>query len=138
MNFYRVPLEGKNVVIIGRSKIVGLPLQLLLLRRNATVTICHSKTRNLKHFTENADIVVVAIGKSKFLHKDFIKRNAVVIDVGTNYEEGQLVGDVDFESCKEVTDAITPVPGGVGPVTISVLLSNLVKCWIKQIQGLTI
>lgn len=122
-----IPIAGSNIVIVGRSKIVGRPLLLALLNRDATVTITHSKTKDLKSITSKADILIVAIGKPHFITKDYVKDGAVVIDVGTNRVDGVLLGDVDFESVKEKTSFITPVPGGVGPMTIAMLLNNVVK-----------
>ncbi len=125
---YNIDVSGKNCVIIGRSNIVGKPMSLLLLQRNGTVTICHSKTKNLSDFTKNADIIVVAIGKAGFLTGDMIKEGAVVIDVGINrLESGKVVGDADFESCSAKASYITPVPGGVGPMTIARLLLNTLE-----------
>ena len=122
-----VKIEGKNAVIVGRSNIVGKPTASLLLKENATVTVCHSKTKNLKDFTKNADILVVAVGKAKLIKKNMVKEGAIVIDVGINRVMGKLVGDVDFENVKEVCGYITPVPGGVGPMTIAMLLDNTLK-----------
>lgn len=125
---YNISLEGKNAVIIGRSNIVGKPMSQCLLNKNATVTICHSKTNNLKEFTKKADILVSAIGKPKFVTKDMVKEGAIVIDVGINRNlEGKVCGDVDFENIKNMTSYITPVPGGVGPMTIAMLMNNVVK-----------
>lgn len=124
---YNINLEGKNAVVLGRSNIVGKPMSLCLLNNDATVTICHSKTQNLAEITKNADILVVALGKSKFVTKDMVKDGAVVIDVGINRTENGIVGDVDFENVKEKTSYITPVPGGVGPMTIAMLMNNVVK-----------
>lgn len=128
LSYYDIDPSGKNCVVIGRSNIVGKPMAMLLLHKNGTVTICHSKTKNLKEICLSADILVVAIGKAKFLTGDMVKPGAVVIDVGMNRDEfGKLCGDVDFESVKEVCSAITPVPGGVGPMTISMLMKNTLK-----------
>jgi methylenetetrahydrofolate dehydrogenase (NADP+)/methenyltetrahydrofolate cyclohydrolase len=125
---YNVPIEGKNAVVIGRSNIVGKPMFNCLLNKNATVTICHSKTENLKKITKTADILVSAIGKPKFVTKDMVKPGAVVIDVGINRnEQGKVCGDVDFENVKDLASYITPVPGGVGPMTIAMLMNNIVK-----------
>lgn len=124
-------VEGKNAVVIGRSEIVGKPVAELLLNRNATVTICHSKTKNLKEHTKNADILVVAVGKAKFITKDMVKPGAVIVDVGINRENGKLCGDCDFENIKDVAD-ITPVPGGVGPMTVATLVSRLPVMAVKQ------
>ena len=123
---YNINLKGANVVILGRSNIVGKPLAQCLLNEDATVTICHSKTKNIEEITKNADIVISAIGKPKFVMADMIKENAVVIDVGINRLETGIVGDVDFEEVKNKASYITPVPGGVGPMTIAMLLHNVV------------
>ena len=123
-----VDISGKNCVVIGRSNIVGKPMAMLLLNRSATVTVCHSRTQNLKNFTQNADILVSAVGISKFVKADMVKPGAVVIDVGINRgENGKICGDVDFEGVKEVAGYITPVPGGVGPMTIAKLMENALK-----------
>lgn len=123
-----VEIEGKECVVIGRSNIVGKPMAMLLLRENGTVTICHSRTKNLKEVTKRADILIVAIGKPKYITKEFIKENAVVIDVGIHRDENnKLCGDVDFDDCKDIVSAITPVPGGVGPMTIAMLMYNCIK-----------
>ena len=120
-----IDIEGKECVVVGRSNIVGKPMAMLLLRENATVTICHSKTKNLKEVTKRADILIAAVGKPKFFTADYIKEGAVVIDVGIHRDEkNQLCGDVDFEQVVEHTSAITPVPGGVGPMTIAMLMKN--------------
>lgn len=131
-----INISGKNVVIVGRSKIVGRPMALALLNRDATVTVTHSKTKNLKDITKMADIVIVAVGKPNFITEDYIKDGAVVIDVGINrLENGKLVGDVDFDSVSNKAAYITPVPGGVGPMTIAMLLSNTVESAIHFKQG---
>ena len=125
---YNIDLTGKNVTIIGRSNIVGKPLIQCCLNKNATVTVCHSKTKDLKEHTKNADVVISAIGKSKFVTEDMIKSGAVVIDVGTNRgEDGKITGDVDFENASKKASYITPVPGGVGPMTIAMLMNNVIK-----------
>ena len=125
---YNINLEGKRAVIIGRSNIVGKPLLQCLLNKNATVTVCHSKTKNIKEITKEADILIAALGKPKFVTEDMVKEDAVVIDVGINRsEEGKLVGDVDFETVSKKVSYITPVPGGVGPMTIAMLMNNVVK-----------
>ncbi len=125
---YNIDLEGKDVVIIGRSNIVGKPLIQCCLNKNATVTVCHSKTKNLKEHTKNADVLIVAIGKPKFVTEDMVKENAVIIDVGINRgEDGKLTGDVDFENVSKKASYITPVPGGVGPMTIAMLMNNVIK-----------
>lgn len=128
-----IPIEGKRAVIIGRSNIVGKPMASLLLARNATVTICHSRTATLPELTRDADILVAAIGKPKFVGVDMVKPGATVIDVGINRLDDKLVGDVDFEAVKDVAGAITPVPGGVGPLTITMLLYNTVKATKLQL-----
>jgi len=120
-------ISGKNAVVVGRSTIVGKPTALLLLQENATVTLCHSKTTNPKEHPKNADILVVACGKAKMIKKSMVKNGAIVIDVGINRTLSGLVGDVDFENVKEVAGYITPVPGGVGPMTIAMLLDNTLK-----------
>ena len=125
---YEIDLSGKNVTIIGRSNIVGKPLIQCCLNKDATVTVCHSRTKNLKEHTQNADIVIVAIGKPKFITEDMIKDGAVIIDVGINRDEnGKLVGDVDFENVEKKASYITPVPGGVGPMTVAMLMNNVIK-----------
>lgn len=129
---YDIPLSGKNAVIIGRSNLVGKPLSVLLLNENCTVTVCHSKTANLSDFTKNADILVVAIGKDRFVKSDMVKPDAVVIDVGINRTEDGLHGDVDYQSVKEIVGYITPVPGGVGPMTVAMLLQNTVDAFNLQ------
>ncbi len=123
-----VEIEGKECIIVGRSNIVGKPMALLMLRENATVTICHSRTKHLKEVTKRADILIVAIGKPRFITKEYVKEGAVVIDVGIHRNEnGKLCGDVDFEDVEPITSAITPVPGGVGPMTIAMLMNNCVE-----------
>ena len=122
-----VEINGKNAVVVGRSNIVGKPVAVLLLNENATVTVCHSKTADLKKHTLEADILVVAVGIKEFIKGDMIKKGAVVIDVGMNRADGKLYGDVEFDSAKERASFITPVPGGVGPMTITMLLKNTVK-----------
>lgn len=125
---YNVEMSGKHVVIIGRSNIVGKPQAALFLLENATVTICHSKTTNLKEVCKQADILVAAIGRAKMINHEYIKQGAVVIDVGMNRDENnKLCGDVDFEDVKDIVSYITPVPGGVGPMTITILLKNLIN-----------
>ena len=125
---YNIPTEGKRAVIVGRSNIVGKPLIQCLLNKNATVTVCHSRTKNIEEITREADILVAALGKPKFITADMVKDGAVVIDVGINRnEEGKLVGDVDFENVSKKASYITPVPGGVGPMTIAMLMYNVVK-----------
>lgn len=123
-----VSLKGKHAVVIGRSNTVGKPMAMLLLNADCTVTICHSKTVNMAEITKQADILVVAIGKPKFVTEDMVKDGAIVIDVGINRVDGKLVGDVDFENVSKKASYITPVPGGVGPMTISMLLYNTLMC----------
>ncbi|MCR5145850.1 MAG: bifunctional methylenetetrahydrofolate dehydrogenase/methenyltetrahydrofolate cyclohydrolase FolD [Clostridia bacterium] len=125
---YNIDVQGKNVVIIGRSNIVGKPLIQCMLKKNGTVTVCHSKTQNIKEITKNADILIAALGKAKFVTADMVKDGAVIIDVGINRnDDGKLVGDVDFENVEKKASYITPVPGGVGPMTIAMLMTNVVK-----------
>lgn len=125
---YRIPIAGKHAVVIGRSIDVGRPMAALLLNADATVTICHSKTGDLKEVARRADILVSAVGKARFVGPDMVKEGAAVIDVGINHDEdGKLCGDVDFEAVKDVAGAITPVPGGVGPMTIATLMENTFK-----------
>ena len=133
LEHYGIELEGKNAVVVGRSNLVGKPLAQLLLDKNATVTICHSRTKNLGEITRQADIVCVAIGKAKFLKADMVKEGAVVVDVGMDRDEnGKLCGDVDFENVAPKCSYITPVPGGVGPMTVTMLLQNTVKAYKQQ------
>ena len=128
-----IEISGKHCVVIGRSNIVGKPLAMLMLHRNATVTICHSKTQNLEEICRTADILVAAVGKANFVTANMIKSGAVVIDVGINRcDNGKLCGDVDFENVKEIASSITPVPGGVGPMTISVLMQNTLTAALLQ------
>lgn len=132
---YHVDLEGKHAVIIGRSNIVGKPMAQLLLDKNATVTLTHSRTRNLSEVTKEADILIVAIGQGHFVTKDFVKEGAVVIDVGMNRDEnGKLIGDVVFEQVSEVASMITPVPGGVGPMTITMLLEQTYQAALRSVS----
>ena len=133
LEHYNIELEGKNAVVVGRSNLVGKPLAQLLLDKNATVTICHSRTKNLGEITRQADIVCVAIGKAKFLKADMVKEGAVVVDVGMDRDEnGKLCGDVDFENVAPKCSYITPVPGGVGPMTVTMLLQNTVRAFKQQ------
>lgn len=130
---YNIDLTGKDVVILGRSNIVGKPLIQCCLQKNATVTVCHSKTKNLAEHTKRADVVISAIGQSKFVKADMVKDGAVVIDVGINRgEDGKLTGDVDFENVEKKASYITPVPGGVGPMTIAMLMNNVIKAAKEQ------
>lgn len=127
LRFYEIPLSGKEAVVIGRSMVVGKPMAMLLLSENATVTVCHSKTKDLAGVCRRADILVAAIGKARMITKDYVKAGAVVMDVGINVEGDKLFGDVDTEGVKETASAVTPVPGGVGTVTTRVLLKHVVK-----------
>ena len=132
---YKIQLEGRNAVIIGRSNIVGKPLIQCLLQKNATVTVCHSKTKEIEKITKEADILIAALGKPKFVKESMVKEGAVVIDVGINRnEEGKLVGDVDFENVSKKAAYITPVPGGVGPMTVAMLMSNVIKAAKLQLN----
>ena len=129
-------LEGKEVVVVGRSNIVGKPVALLALQKHATVTIAHSRTRNLKELTKRADVLIAAIGQPKFFDESYIKEGAIVLDVGMNRDENnKLCGDVDFESCQDKALAITPVPGGVGPMTIAMLLTNTLEAYKQRNEG---
>ena len=130
---YNIDLTGKDVAILGRSNIVGKPLIQCCLQRNATVTVCHSKTKNLAEHTKRADVVISAIGQSKFVKENMVKDGAVIIDVGINRgEDGKLTGDVDFENVEKKASYITPVPGGVGPMTIAMLMNNVIKAAKEQ------
>lgn len=138
LNKYGVKLEGASAVVIGRSNLVGKPVALMLMQKNATVTICHSRTKDLKDVVKNADVLVVAIGKSKFVQGDWIKPGAVVIDVGIHYTKGEndksiITGDVDYAAANQVARMITPVPGGVGPMTVAQLLANTVYSYEKRL-----
>jgi len=130
---YSISIEGKNAVVIGRSDIVGKPTAQLLLKENATVTIAHSKTKDLKNHTKMADIIVVAIGKPNFLTEDMVKEGVVIVDVGINRTETKLCGDADFERVKNKASFITPVPKGIGPMTIAMLMENTYELYLKQI-----
>ena len=129
---YHIDLTGKSAVVVGRSNIVGKPMAMMLLQENATVTICHSRTKDLGSVTKTADVLVVAIGKAKFIKADMVKDGAVVADVGMNRDESGLCGDVDFENVAPKCSYITPVPGGVGPLTIAMLLYNTVSAFKKR------
>lgn len=127
LKYYSIPLEGKNVVVVNRSMVVGKPLTMMLLKENATVTVCHSRTKDLHKITSSADVVVVALGKAKFFDEKYFNEKSVVIDVGVSLDEnGKLSGDVDYDKVHEMVDKITPVPGGVGSVTTSILLNQVV------------
>ncbi len=129
---YNIDITGMNAVVVGRSNIVGKPMSIMLLDKNATVTICHSRTKDLKSVTSQADLLVVAIGKTKFIKENMVKENAIVIDVGMNRDEFGLCGDVDFENVSKKASYITPVPGGVGPLTIAMLLTNTVLAYKRK------
>ena len=134
LKYYNIPIAGKHCVIIGRSNIVGKPMAMLMLKENATVTVCHSRTQNLAEITKQADILVAAVGRPKFVTPDMVKDGAVVLDVGINrMEDGKLCGDVDFDAVCEKTSYITPVPGGVGPMTITRLLKNTLAAAEKTV-----
>ncbi|HWW60345.1 MAG TPA: bifunctional 5,10-methylenetetrahydrofolate dehydrogenase/5,10-methenyltetrahydrofolate cyclohydrolase, partial [Thermoanaerobaculia bacterium] len=126
------PIEGRHAVVLGRSDIVGKPMAALLLQRSATVTICHSRTRDLASVTREADILIAAIGKARFVTADMVKPGAIVIDVGINRVDGKLAGDVDFAHVREVASWITPVPGGVGPMTIAMLMKNTLDAAVRR------
>lgn len=132
LSFYNIDVCGKECVVIGRSNIVGKPMGMLLLHKNGTVTICHSRTQNLSEVTAKADILVAAVGKTKFVTADMVKQGAVVIDVGMNREDGKLCGDVDFDAVSQKASYITPVPGGVGPMTIATLMQNTLTAAKRQ------
>jgi len=132
LKYYNISIEGKRCVVVGRSNIVGKPLSMLLLNNNGTVTVCHSKTQNLSDITKTADILVSAIGRPNTITKDMVKDNAIVIDVGTNRVDNKLVGDVDFDNVQKIASAITPVPGGVGLMTRTMLIKNTLIAFKKQ------
>lgn len=127
LDFYNIDLTGKNVVVVGRSNIVGKPLIPQLLAKNATVTVCHSKTQNIEKILQTADVIIMAIGRAKFLKKEMIKKDAILIDVGINFENGKICGDIDFEDVKDKAYAVTPVPGGIGVVTNALLIENIIN-----------
>jgi methylenetetrahydrofolate dehydrogenase (NADP+)/methenyltetrahydrofolate cyclohydrolase len=131
LDHYQVEIEGKHAVVVGRSNIVGKPVSILLLQRNATVTICHSRTKDLPAMVKTADIIIAAVGRPCFVTADMVKEGAVVIDVGINRVDGKLVGDVDFDAVAEKAAYITPVPGGVGPMTIAMLMKNTLSAFKK-------
>ncbi|MBE5928248.1 MAG: bifunctional 5,10-methylene-tetrahydrofolate dehydrogenase/5,10-methylene-tetrahydrofolate cyclohydrolase [Lachnospiraceae bacterium] len=135
LDYYGIDITGKNVVVIGRSLVVGKPVSMMLLARNATVTICHTKTKNMSDISKNADIIIAAAGKAGVVTKDYVSAGQTVIDVGINVnDEGKLVGDVAYDEVAEIVDAITPVPGGVGSVTTSVLISHVVDAAKKTVK----
>jgi len=127
LDYYNIDLEGKNAVVLGRSNIVGKPVAFLLLEKNATVTICHSRTKDLSTITRQADVLIAAIGKPNFVTADMVKDDSVIIDVGINRVDGKLVGDVDYQVVSQKVSLITPVPGGVGPMTIAMLMANTLQ-----------
>ena len=136
LKYYNISVKGKHAVVVGRSNIVGKPIARMLLQEDATVTICHSKTVNLKTYTKTADILIVAVGKEKLIQADMIKDNVIVIDVGINFtKEGKIVGDVDFENVKKKCSYITKVPGGVGPMTVVMLAKNTIDSANKRRLG---
>ena len=132
LDFYGIDLTGKNVVVIGRSPVVGKPLSMMLQNRNATVTMCHTKTLNLAEITSKADIVLVAAGHAGVVNKNYVNDKQIIVDVGISVVDGKLCGDVDFESCEPIVKAITPVPGGVGAVTTSVLAKHVIEACERQ------
>lgn len=136
IDFYNIDVDGANCVIVGRSNMVGSPLATMLTQKNATVTLCHSHTKNLKEVCKSADILICAIGKPKFFTSDYVKDGAIVIDVGINRDESnKLCGDVDFDDVKDIVGAITPVPGGVGQMTVAALIHNCLTAWDIQNDG---
>ncbi len=136
LDYANIEIAGKHAVVIGRSNIVGMPVSKLLLDRNATVTICHSKTKNLEEITKTADIIIAAVGKAKFVKSNMVNEGAVVIDVGVNRdsETGKLCGDVDFKDVEPKASYITKVPGGIGPMTITCLMENTLECYLKHVK----
>ena len=136
LDYANIEIAGRHAVVIGRSNIVGMPVSKLLLDRNATVTICHSKTTNLKEITNTADIIIAAVGKARFVTADMVRDGAVVIDVGVNRDEvtGKLCGDVDFKEVEPKASYITKVPGGIGPMTITCLMENTLECYLKHME----
>lgn len=134
LDHYEIDISGKHAVILGRSNIVGKPISMLLLQRNATITICHSRTKNLEGITRSADILVAAIGRANFVTENMVSKGAIVIDVGINRVDGKLTGDINFEPVSKKASYITPVPGGVGPMTIALLMENTLKAFKKSID----
>ncbi|TDO92192.1 methylenetetrahydrofolate dehydrogenase (NADP+)/methenyltetrahydrofolate cyclohydrolase [Halanaerobium saccharolyticum] len=135
LDYYEIPLKGQRAVVVGRSNIVGKPVSILLQQRHATVTMCHSRTRDLEWELKHADIVVAAVGRAEMIKGEMLNEDSIVIDVGTNFVEGKLLGDVDFDSAADKVKSITPVPGGVGTVTNQVLMRNIVKSF-KNLHGI--
>jgi len=136
LKYYKIEIAGKNAVVLGRSNIVGKPLAVMLLNRGATVSVCHSQTKDIASYTKNADLLFSAVGKAKLVTNDMVKPRAVVIDIGVNRVDGKLAGDVDFDAVSEVASAITPVPGGVGPMTVASLIRNCVTAKKRQLEAL--
>ena len=134
LDHYEIDISGKHAVVLGRSNIVGKPISMLLLQRNATITICHSRTKNLEGITRSADILVAAIGRANFVTENMVSKGAIVIDVGINRVDGKLTGDINFETVSKKASYITPVPGGVGPMTIALLMENTLKAFKKSID----
>lgn len=134
LKYYDIPIQSQNVVIVGRSDLVGKPLYSLMLNNNATVTICHTKTKNIRYFTSNADILVVAVGNPNMIKKEDVKQGAIIVDVGINRVDGKLCGDVDFEDVKDKVSYITPVPGGVGQMTVAELGKNTYKAYMLSLK----
>ena len=134
LDYYEIEISGKHAVVLGRSNIVGKPVSMLLLQRNATITICHSRTKNLEEITRSADILVAAIGKANFVTENMVSKNTIVIDVGINRVDGKLTGDVNFEPVSKKASYITPVPGGVGPMTIALLMENTLKAFKESME----
>ena len=134
LDYYEIEISGKHAVVLGRSNIVGKPVSMLLLQRNATITICHSRTKNLEEITRSADILVAAIGKANFVTENMVSKGTIVIDVGINRVDGKLTGDVNFEPVSKKVSYITPVPGGVGPMTIALLMENTLKAFKEFID----
>ena len=132
IDYYNIDVTGKHAVVVGRSPILGKPVSMLLLNRNATVTICHSKTENLKEISKNADILIVAIGRAKFINEEYISEKSIVIDVGTSSVDGKITGDVDFEGVVSKVKLISKVPGGVGALTTTLLINNCYEAMIKN------
>ncbi len=132
LDYYNIDISGKNAVLIGRSNLVGIPLINMILKRNATLTVCHTKTKNLSNFTKNADIIFIAAGHANLVVKDMVKKDAIIIDIGINRIDGKICGDADFENLKDYVKAITPVPGGIGVMTVLSVIKNVIKCYELQ------
>jgi methylenetetrahydrofolate dehydrogenase (NADP+)/methenyltetrahydrofolate cyclohydrolase len=134
LEHYNINISGKNVVVVGRSRLVGKPISMLMLNKNASVTICHSKTANLSDFTKKADIIIVAVGKPSIIGSKMVKKGVIIVDVGINRINGKLYGDVDYDKVSKKTSYITPVPGGVGPMTVVMLMENVIKSYEKKMS----